>query len=223
MTHDKAKDRIDKLLKLAKNNPSEEEGKSALKKARALMAKHLIDESEFENIEEKIESVVSERLSEKYTMWWHRLLSATIAQAFRCKSTSKMEYVAGYSKRRRVSTLHGLPEDLEIALKIYEYAVDLIEYLSNEYFKKHRNGKRPYIIGYLSGLNEVLQKQDEEFSDETALVMCVPVVVNNYVEVLTKGKNAKSPSMSVKTPEAYCKGREQGLKFKMDHELIGND
>lgn len=79
------KDTIKKLLALASNNPSENEAKAAMLKARKLMAKYKAEESDIE--EKTTENVVKEQVGESCTAMtesWMLSLSAIIAQHYCC-------------------------------------------------------------------------------------------------------------------------------------------
>lgn len=113
------KDKIRKLLALAKS-PEPEEAKLALLKARKLMAEHKLSERD---LEERNTTVIKRAIGEKFSKKansWMDPLSIVIGEnyccsAFRCKISAKTTvWHVGFI---------GLEGDIEICVKIFRYAV----------------------------------------------------------------------------------------------------
>lgn len=131
------KDKIRKLLALAKS-PEPEEAKLALLKARKLMAEHKLSERD---LEERNTTVIKRAIGEKFSKKansWMDPLSIIIGEnyccsAFRCKISAKTTvWHVGFI---------GLEGDIEICVKIFRYAVRCIK--SEQ--KKLRNYMLPWF------------------------------------------------------------------------------
>lgn len=117
------KDKIRKLLALAKS-PEPEEAKLALLKARKLMAEHKLSERDLEERNTTvIKRAISETFSKKANSWMDPL-SIIIGEnyccsAFRCKISAKTTvWHVGFI---------GLEGDFEICVKIFRYAVRCVK------------------------------------------------------------------------------------------------
>jgi hypothetical protein len=76
---------IRKILELSKNNPSEEEAKSAALKAQEMLAKYHIDMKEVESIDiDAVESIEEVRVTLQAKKWKYKLADI-VADNFRCK------------------------------------------------------------------------------------------------------------------------------------------
>ena len=117
------KDKIRKLLALAKS-PEPEEAKLALLKARKLMAEHKLTERDLEEHDTTvIQQEIDETFSKKANSWMAPL-STVIGEnyccaAYRCKRGAKTTVW-------RVGFI-GLKDDFEICTKIFKYAVRCIK------------------------------------------------------------------------------------------------
>lgn len=76
--------KIKKVLELSRNNPSEEEAKSAALKAQKLMAEYHISMSEVDEVED-IDSIVEKSVSIGTGSKWKYTLAGIIAKNFRCR------------------------------------------------------------------------------------------------------------------------------------------
>lgn len=117
------KDKIRKLLALAKS-PEPEEAKLALLKARKLMAEHKLTERDLEERNTTvIKRAIGETFSKKANSWMDPL-SIIIGEnyccsAFRCKISAKTTvWHVGFI---------GLEGDFEICVKIFRYAVRCVK------------------------------------------------------------------------------------------------
>ena len=217
---DKIIEKVEKLFRLSENNSSEAESKAAILKARRLMAEHNIDIAELHTEEEPEEIIESENNNDSRVIWWHVRLSAIIAPAFRCRSTTALRRKKYQTRRVRVTSFIGYESDVKIAESVFQYAKSCVEHFSDEYYQKYNNGKNEYIQGFLSGISEALEKQDLELSEETALVLVVPVEVTNAMEERTSGRKHKHRAPSLEDMLAMSKGYEDGLRFDHDRKMV---
>jgi hypothetical protein len=176
-------DKIRKVLELSKNNPSQEEAKSAALTAQKLMAQYHISMEDVEdmgNVEDIDEVCINVPKGSK----WKYFLANVISRNFRCKHYwyGKME-VAFY----------GYKTDAEIAAKTFEYLFETGNRLANNYYNRARRDalqwegtfygkgiKNNFLSGYINGIKESLERQC------TALMIVVPKEVNEGYEEKTK-------------------------------------
>lgn len=136
------KDKIRKLLALAKS-PEPEEAKLALLKARKLMAEHKLTERDLEEHDTTvIQQEIDETFSKKANSWMAPLSSIIgenyCCAAYRCKRGAKTTVW-------RVGFI-GLKDDFEICTKIFRYAVRCIKAEQRKLRKQHRDYYTPQEI-----------------------------------------------------------------------------
>lgn len=164
------KDKIRKLLALAKS-PEPEEAKLALLKARKLMAEHKLSERD---LEERNTTVIKRAIGEKFSKKansWMDPLSIVIGEnyccsAFRCKISAKTTvWHVGFI---------GLEGDIEICVKIFRYAVRCIKSEQKKLRKQHRDYYTPqeiakicdsYGYGFARGVYEAFTRQNSVTSE----------------------------------------------------------
>ena len=189
------KDKIRKLLALAKS-PEPEEAKLALLKARKLMAEHKLSERD---LEERNTTVIKRAIGEKFSKKansWMDPLSIVIGEnyccsAFRCKISAKTTvWHVGFI---------GLEGDIEICVKIFRYAVRCIKSEQKKLRKQHRDYYTPqeiakicdsYGYGFARGVYEAFTRQNEE-NQEYGLVLKVPEEVKDELEKIGPPKEFK--------------------------------
>lgn len=204
------KDKIRKLLALAKS-PEPEEAKLALLKARKLMAEHKLSERD---LEERNTTVIKRAIGEKFSKKansWMDPLSIVIGEnyccsAFRCKISAKTTvWHVGFI---------GLEGDIEICVKIFRYAVRCIKSEQKKLRKQHRDYYTPqeiakicdsYGYGFARGVYEAFTRQNEE-NQEYGLVLKVPEEVKDELEKIGPPKEFK------KTPQPKTVGELDRLR-----------
>ncbi len=148
-------DKIDKLLALAGNNPSEEEAMAAMTKARELMAKYNIDEA---RLNQGAQRKIGERASDIYVLAaWKRETARLIADYFRCR----LFFYCSRGKQR--IAFFGYETDCEGALGVYEFSIKHIGNQASRYARSHKHGylstRGDYIFGFLKGLRAAFEMQ----------------------------------------------------------------
>lgn len=116
------REKIKKLLALSESS-NEHEVKSALLKAKKLMAEHKIAEIDLEDIgKKKVVHIKTEFDCSKRREAWMISLSAIIGQNFCCQSYRRKEY------NKQVATICfvGLEGDVDACVEIFRYAVECI-------------------------------------------------------------------------------------------------
>lgn len=180
-------EKIKKVLELAKNNPSQEEAKSAVLKAQKLMAEYHIAMSDIESVGniDKIDEVSV--MIGKGNKWKYFLVS-TISKNFRCKN---------YYNSKEEVVFYGYKNDAIIASETFKFLFDFGKKTSASYYNKLRNKsiktkgyfngtgiKNSFLYGFVNGVKDVLERQS------TALMIIVPIEVENkYIEKTSGWKN----------------------------------
>lgn len=173
-------EKINKLLALAGNNPSEEEAQAALLKAQQLMAEHNVH-VEFSDKEEIEYELVY--CKHRDNTGFRSPLCAIIAPNFRVKAI----LINGQA------CFFGRKEDAHIAKEIFEYTYKFVKREGEKRIKYHRemygharNVFNSYANGFLSGLKAVLGQQC------TALMIVVPQDVKDEFDNMFDSKNLKN-------------------------------
>lgn len=197
-------DKIKKILKLAQDNPSMEEGLSAALQAQKLMAKYNIHEDEvtLEEIRDEITSIFSQQKHDSQLHSWRKGLASVVAKNFRCKC---------YLQNGDV-VFRGYKEDAQIALEVYLSLYAIGDHLGSKAYMEQLNstgsGKGAYnsfTAGFLSGVEEGLNVQC------TALMIITPKEVEEeFAEFSTEFKKGRKVTLKVQDSELYKKGKEEG-------------
>lgn len=201
--------KIKKVLELSKNNPSEEEAKSAALKAQRLMAEYHISMSEVEAVED-IDSIVEKSVKIGTGNKWKYTLAGIIAKNFRCKHFY-------YGKSSVV--FYGHEVDAEIAAETFKFLFETGNKAAISFYNKLRNEavrygkffdgtgiKNSFLIGYLEGIKEELEKQC------TALMIVVPKEVEEGYSERTKECHKMQLSGLRATSYYGNQSREEGRK-----------
>lgn len=225
MSKDKILDKIKKLLALGTSS-NEHEAQSALLKARKLMAEHKLSESDIDiKPESKVETMgTGVDYSTRKRNFWTVKLAKVIATKHCC-----VHYVMShYKSSKREVYFNGFIEDLEICVKVYQYAVDCVEAELKRIEKKFKSSTRieyskeyidqlktSYAEGFISGLDALYHEQDAELG--WGLVMQTPEQVKQTVESMNtiklKGRKALENS------NAYNSGFKDGKNFRLNKRL----
>lgn len=214
---DKILKKIENLLALAGNNPSENEAIAAACKAQELMAKYNIELAEVDGIdhsEEITEETYWPKPNSHYVRKWRHRLSNIVAKNFCCKT---------YTLGREATVFYGHKKDAQIAKEVFKFLFETGNKLATRYYNKckkegqeTRGVLNAYLVGFCDGISDVLGKQC------TALMIVTPKdVEDSYAE---KSKNFKSFSSSVRIANdqrAIDQGREEGRSVASARALEG--
>ena len=182
MEKEKIIDKIKKLLELSKNNPNKEEAILALTKARELMFKHDIN---IENIEKDDKNYFEKIVQLKKWKNWIIFLVMYLNDAFGTFSL--------YNEYTKKVYFYGEKEKVLGVSEIFEFLFEVADYLAmkeyKNYLKEYGTGKGiylSYILGFINGVNNALEKQNREF-EEYGIVIVTSEVLKQQVR---KDKNA---------------------------------
>lgn len=215
------REKIEKCLNLA-NSPEPEEARSALLKARVLMAKYKMSEEDFKD--EKMRVIRYEISDISYTTMtdvWVVSLAKIIATHHCCacynsKKLGGRKYLIGFA---------GFEDDFKICLQAFHYAYDFIKMESKKIVtntsystaKEVRLAKNSYGIGFCKGLKEAYSEQDDK-NAEYGLILATPpevtdvlkgmgskriVMKNNYIDMSSRGYKDGKDFISTKKLAVY--------------------
>lgn len=207
-------ERIKKLFELSRNNPSEEEAKSAALKAQELMAQHGIELTEVEGVtlekDEKIEEVWVDVPAKK----WKYTLAHIVADNFRCKF-----FMCGRSS----FIFYGHETDAHIASETFKYLFNVGNALGNKLYREAKkagewtdNVYNSAVMGFCEGIRKALSEQS------VALMVVLPEDVKTQYEKRSENfKVSHSSAPHVYNGSAYHKGVEHGYNTMRRKELKG--
>lgn len=223
MEKEKIIDKIRKLLELSKNNPNKEEAILALTKARELMFKHNVD---IENIKKDDTNYFEKIVQLKKWKNWIIFFVMYLNDAFGTFSLYNQ-----YTKR---VYFYGEKEKVLGVSEIFEFLFEIADYLAmkeyKNYLKEYETGKGiylSYILGFINGVNNALEKQNREF-EEYGIVIVTSEVLKQQVR---KDKNAVEKSekrlfnKNINTDlnrEVFDKGYDEGITI-LDKKQIEGD
>lgn len=209
------KEKITMLLNLASNNPSENEARAALLKARELMAKHKLRPEECQKTDTV--KVIRELLNVSCTAMtnpWACALSAVIAEHYCCCSYRTHQRGC----RTQVIGLVGLEDDFEIAKRIFLYAYDCVTSACKNQIKRdpcdlpgtYRERCNAYGWGFVQGVDRAFREQDEQ-NQEWSLVLAVPQAVTDSMADM--GKESSYGKIKGDHSDYRAMGYQDGKKF----------
>ena len=223
MEKEKIIDKIKKLLELSKNNPNKEEAILALTKARELMFKHNVD---IENIKKDDTNYFEKIVQLKKWKNWILFFVMYLNDAFGTFSL--------YNEYTKRVYFYGEKEKVLGISEIFEFLFEVADYLAmkeyRNYLKEYGTGKGiylSYILGFINGVNNALEKQNREF-EEYGIVIVTSEVLKQQVR---KDKNAVEKSekrlfnKNINTDlnrEVFDKGYDEGITI-LDKKQIEGD
>lgn len=216
------KDKIRKLLALAES-PVEAEAKSALLKARQLMAEYKLTEAELKEIDKQsVKNILTNINCSKRRNPWIVLLSSVIGQNYCCKGYRR--YYKG--KQTQYIGFIGLEDDVELCATIFKYAVDCVlaatKHIKNEnmhygasYVKKLCDS---YGYGFCMGIDEAFTKQQKENQNEWGLVLVMSKEVEEATEKLGHAPFEARTQKEISSND-YARGYRSGKEFDPTNKI----
>lgn len=211
------KEKIKQLLALAES-PNEHEARSALLKARELMAKYKLTETELIDMEKQtVEKVLTDITCSKRRNPWIIRLSSIIGENYCCRA------YRNHCKGKQTFTIGfiGLKDDVEICTAIFKYAVDCSLskikeiraenslYYTGEYVTHLCHS---YGYGFTDGIDTAFQKQKEENEQGWGLIMVIPKEVEDVANSLGKAQFRAKAAENIYRSE-YNSGYRDGKAF----------
>ena len=202
---------IRKLLELSKNNPSEEEAKSAALKAQELLAKYHIDMKEVESIDiDAVESIDEVRVDLPAKRWKYRL-AKIVADNFRCK-----HFYIG----RGTLVFYGHKTDAYVAAETFKYLFNVGNRLAGRevdtVFAKTGTSARVYnsfVAGFCAGIESALGEQCK------ALMIITPEdVKTSFAEMSKDWKSMNGGALRI-GGDSYCRDAYENGKTEGRHAV----
>lgn len=217
MENEKTIEKIKNLLQLANDNPSDEEGQTALLLAQRLMLKNNIALEQVEQFDEPQPFETSQAVGKEAgrIFWWERDLGCILAANFRCFCINQRDRV---SNRSRI-IFFGEKQDAELVSKIFEAALLYLRYRLDRLPSRETSYKNSYLCGFLTALKERFEEQVEEYS-----LMVLPSeqtknALNDAFQNI-KTEKVEKPEHDFDL-EAYNEGRFHGKHAKiMPDEIL---
>lgn len=177
-------------------NTNENEAMAAMLKAQEILAKYgkTLGDVNFEDDTQVNKEVMEDGVTDYHKVQkWEKDLAGVIARNFRCEyfwRTRSAGYRTGVSK----IFFLGLKEDVEVALDVYRFALDVMPFLAKRYCIDHgisgagliKRSKLAYLSGFVNGLEAKFQQQ--------VTTMAIVLVKDALVEQKVKEKNMKADS-----------------------------
>lgn len=206
------KDKIKKLLALA-TSANENEARDALLKAKALMAKNKLAESDFMDVQEqKMVHVTCDKVTwttDSGNIWMANLCQI-LCDNYLC--TAAWQTVKG--GRTHTLMITGMSEDADLCKSVVEYAVEFvlgaIKRLQRRYSGDPKSIATSYATGFVKGLELAFEIQQDEHP-EWALVVVKPDEVRKYEDGL--GSKAVRTKKAQFNALAYMNGQNDGMEF----------
>lgn len=209
---------VKKLMALSQNNPSQEEALSAALKAQELMAKYNISEAQ---LGEKLDSTTINSSSFNFkgnindcdNHKWKYNLAHIVANNFRCEV-----YVTG----SHIINFFGYEQDAKVAVEVFGTLYKIGDRLgrrererAKKLYKTVNGVYNSFILGFLKGLEEALEKQC------TALMIVTPKEVKEQFTDMTAEwvKKAARIQVSSYSASAYNNGVVEGRNAVEQRQL----
>lgn len=211
------------------DNPTDEEGQSALVFAQKLMTKYNIKRSDIEDYETIDEIAEDKVMIYKKLRWWERKLAEVISENFRVKM-----YYKGSNSTCII--FYGFESDLELAKEMYLLAYETVIFHSKHYidkwYEKHflfereraqtMELKRSYIKGFIQGLDVRFQEQVAELQEKNELMVLIPKEVEEAYAIMSKNFG----TYTINEPEdldgeSYFKGYDKGRQIDFTQSTVG--
>ena len=215
MTEKNIISKIEKLLALAGNNPSEAEAQVAMLKAQKLMAEHNLDMAQFKDQPQEKKEAVTEYFKGYHNTGWAISLAKVICDNFRCN----LLRAAGYGL-----VFVGFKEDVAICKAVFTFAANTLDKNMMKLRRQYRKQGLPtdgisgdYAAGFIAGLKAKYKEQVEE--NNWGLVLVKDALVEQKTQDII---DPKRKSHSVK---GLNRSGDMGLYTKgyLDGKNLGAD
>lgn len=207
--------KIEKLLALAGNNPSEAEAQAAMLKAQKLMAEHNLDLAQFKDQPKEKKEAVTEYFRGYHNTNWAISLARVICDNFRCN----LLRAPGYGL-----VFVGLKEDVAICKAVFTFAADTLNKNMMKLRRQYRKAGKStdgisgdYSAGFIAGLKAKYQEQVEK--NNWGLVLVKDALVEQ------KTKDITNPKGKAHSGKRLNRSGDSGLYTKgyLDGKSLGDN
>lgn len=225
---DKIKERISKLLAMAKDSSSPAEAAIAASRARSLMDKYQLGEGDIDPLEQ--DTFHSETTGEayKYCPQWRSMMAVAIAKYNDCQAR-----FAWSTKKYRYKELQflGYGNDVALAIEMYNRLAEAVDRWCKSYMARvnpgHYNArigdafKRGMACEISNRLGAMTTERDAiERAPGTSLVLVKRQNVDEHFGEVKYGKGTFDPVRSDScTAHAYQSGKASGRAVQINQEV----
>lgn len=207
MNKEQLMNKVNKLLALAGNNPSQSEANAAYTKAQKLIAEYNLNMDEFEDKKEEIMMMPATHSNNE---GYRTHLSVIIGENFRCKPMMCGNTV----------NFVGYKTDVEVCIQVFNHAYKVSHNaglrLERQYRKQGLSTKgvaNSYWRGFMAGIKEVLDEQCR------ALMIIVPDEVEKHVDEMSRGQYKGGMRMRGYDVNSYNHGKEDGRNHMRSRQI----
>ena len=207
MNKEQLMNKVNKLLALAGNNPSQQEANAAYTKAQKLIAEYNLNMDEFED---KKEEIVMMPATHSNNEGYRTHLSIIIGKNFRCRPM-----MCG-----NIVNFVGYKTDVEVCIQVFNHAYKVSHNaglrLERQYRKQGLSTKgvaNSYWRGFMDGIKEVLDEQCR------ALMIIVPDEVNKHADEMSGGRYKGGMRQTGFNSSSYNEGKSDGRAHMRSREI----
>jgi len=207
MNREQLMNKVNKLLALAGNNPSQEEANAAYLKAQELIAEYNLNMDEFSGQRDEIVMMPATHPSNN---GYRTTLAMILAKNFRCRvimSGNQVNFI-------------GYKTDAEVCVQVFNHAYAVsrragarLERQARKEGRSTRGVANSYWMGFCAGIREVLDEQCR------ALMIVVPEEVNEEVNSRSSGKYKGGVRLRGADMSAYNSGKTDGRNHMKSRQI----
>ena len=210
------RDKIRKLLALAES-PNENEARSALLKARELMAEHKLTEAQCLDVpkDKRVERTLMSVSCTPRRNPWIITLSGIIGENYCCQAYINRKKG---QQTRQVGYI-GFHDDLEVCIEIFTYALKCvmaeIRKINEQVWfvpQDRRQMCDSYGYGFSIGVQKAFDEQNQKHNEEWGLVLVMPKEVTDETKGMRKDNHVPAAAKRVGGAD-FLRGYEDGKQF----------
>lgn len=218
MDKEKVISKIEKLLALAGNNPSEQEAQAAMLKAQKLMAEHNLNMAHFQDQPQENKEAKVGYVKGYHNTSWAISLARVISNNFRCNLLRSPGYGLCFV---------GLQEDVAICKAVFTFAAETLDKNMRKLRRQYRKQGLPtegiagdYSSGFIAGLKAKYQEQVEK--NNWGLVLVKDALVEQMTQNMIDPNKKYTPKATKSSGdlEIYTKGYRDGKTLGEDQKAI---
>lgn len=207
MNKEQLMNKVNKLLALAGNNPSQAEANAAFAKAQKLIAEYNLNMDEFTEDKEEIVMMPCEHANNN---GYRTILSVILGKNFRCRPM-----MCG-----GIVNFVGYKTDVQVCVQVFNYAYKVSRRNGQKLERQARKEGRSahgifnsYVHGFMSGVQEVLDEQCR------ALMIVVPDEVEKYADKIQGKQYRGGMRRTGFSRTSYEEGRKDGRAHMRSREI----
>lgn len=226
MELDKVLGKIKKILRLSKDNPSEEEALTAAKMARNLLAKYSLSMSDIDldNDGRSSDMLYMPANNNKGVKVWEGALAHIMSEFVPVRAV--IFEVCKVNKRGKHRTIHfiGNREDVVVAIEMYRYLRSTIKKMARKHYKvkklikSYATGAVDRLCHRFKEMKEDSKKEDDLEGKYELVVADKLVKADQFIEEELNTRKPRSRRLSL-DDEAVCRGYHEAGLIGLDLQL----